>query len=323
MTDQTRGIVNADALAKCKKGVFIINCARGGLVIEADLQAALESGQVAGAGLDVFAEEPAKQHPLFGNEKIICTPHLGASTNEAQENVALQVAEQMSDFLLTGAVTNALNMPSISADDAPKLRPYLALSGQLGAFAGQIADSSISSVTIEYEGEIAKLNTRPLTNMIVMGLLHPSLESINMVNAPVVAKERGIKISEIRSEESRDYHTLIRITITGASTKFSLAGTLFSGKPRLVAVDNVLLEAELTPNMLFVRNQDKPGFIGRLGTLLGEAKINIANFMLGRSAPDADAVCLVSVDGEIPTVIENTVKKMTGVVSAYRLKFEA
>ncbi|MGB9153992.1 MAG: phosphoglycerate dehydrogenase [Alphaproteobacteria bacterium] len=321
LTEQTKGIVNAAALAKCKKGVYIINCARGGLVVEADLQAAIESGQVAGAALDVFAEEPAKQHPLFGNEKLICTPHLGASTNEAQENVALQVAEQMSDFLLTGAVTNALNMPSISAEDAPKLRPYLKLAEQLGAFAGQVTDSGITSISIEYEGEIAELNTRPITNMIVMGLLRPSLETINMVNAPVVAKERGIKISETKSNDSGDYNTLIRLKIEGAQTTFTLAGTLFSGKPRLVAVNNVFLEAELTPNMLFVRNKDKPGFIGRLGTALGEAKINIANFMLGRSEEGADAVCLVAVDGEIPATVRDAVKALPGVISAYMLKF--
>ncbi|MDE1901976.1 MAG: phosphoglycerate dehydrogenase [Alphaproteobacteria bacterium] len=323
MTDATRGIVNAAALGKCKKGVYIINCARGGLVVEADLQAALESGHVAGAALDVFAEEPAKQHPLFGNEKVVCTPHLGASTTEAQENVALQVAEQMSDYLLTGAVTNALNMPSVSAEDAPKLRPYLGLAAQIGAFAGQITGSAISAVTLEYEGDVATLNTRPITNMIVMGLLRPSMDSVNMVNAPVVAKERGIKISETTNNNSGDFHTLIRLTVESADGATVLAGSLFSGKPRLIAINDVTLEAELTPHMLFVRNQDKPGFIGRLGTLLGEAGINIANFMLGRNAPGADAVCLVAVDGDIPPAMQDRVKALPGVVSAFALAFAA
>ncbi|MDP9127312.1 MAG: phosphoglycerate dehydrogenase, partial [Pseudomonadota bacterium] len=191
LTDQTRGIVDAKALAKCKKGVQIINCARGGLIIEADLKAALESGIVAGAALDVFAEEPAKQHPLFGMENVICTPHLGASTTEAQENVALQIAEQMSDFLLTGAVTNALNMPSVSASDAPKLRPYMKLAEQLGSFAGQVTQSGIVAVDLAYEGHVASLNTRPLTHTALMGLLRPSLDGVNMVNAPLVAKDRG------------------------------------------------------------------------------------------------------------------------------------
>jgi D-3-phosphoglycerate dehydrogenase len=322
MTDQTRGIVNAAALAKCKKGVYIINCARGGLVVEADLQAGLDSGQVAGAALDVFAEEPAKQHPLFGNEKVVCTPHLGASTTEAQENVALQVAEQMSDFLLSGAVSNALNMPSVSAEDAPKLRPYIKLAGQLGSFAGQITDKGLTAVTIEYEGEVSALNTRPLTNMIVMALLRPSLDSINMVNAPVIAKDRGITIAETKSSAEGGYHTLVRVKVSTENTVLTLAGTLFSGKPRIVGIDSVDLEASLTENMLFIRNQDKPGFIGRLGTALGEAKINIANFMLGRGQAGADAICLVAIDGAISSQMQEAVKKLPGVVSAHVLKFE-
>ena len=323
LTEQTRNIINAAALAKCKRGVYVINCARGGLVVEADLQAALESGQVAGVALDVFAEEPAKQHPLFGNEKVVCTPHLGASTGEAQENVALQVAEQMSDFLLTGAVSNALNMPSVTAEDAPKLRPYMKLAEQLGSFTGQITDSGIKSVTIEYEGDIAALNTRPITAMIVTGLLRPSLASVNMVNAPVIAKDRGITISETRSSAEGNFHTLIRLKVESGSRTFTLAGTLFSGKPRIVVIDKVLLEAEVTPTMLFIRNQDKPGFIGRLGSLLGDAKINIANFTLGRSEAGADAVCLVAVDEIIPSSIREEVQALPGVVNAYILRFDA
>src|ERR1700722_8145187 len=255
LTDQTRGIIDAKALAKCKKGVRIVNCARGGLVVEADLKAALESGQVAGAALDVYAEEPAKQHPLFGMENVVCTPHLGASTTEAQENVALQIAEQMSDFLLTGAVTNALNMASVSAEDAPKLRPYMKLGELLGALAGQIIQSGIKSVSIEYEGHVAALNTRPLTNVLLMGLLRPSLDSVNMVNAPVIAKDRGIKLSETRRQDEGDYHMLVRIKLETGDGPFSVAGTLFSGKPRIVAIDGVPLEAELTPRMLFFRNE--------------------------------------------------------------------
>jgi D-3-phosphoglycerate dehydrogenase len=324
MTDATRGIVNGASLAKCKKGVYIINCARGGLVVEGDLQAALDSGQVAGAALDVFAEEPAKQHALFGNEKVVATPHLGASTTEAQENVALQIAEQISDFLLTGAVTNALNMPSVSAEDAPKLRPYLKLAQQLGAFAGQTTgNKAIQSVTIEYLGEVATLNTKPIMNMIVMGLLAPTHDSVNMVNAPVIAKEAGIKIAETTSNESGNYHTLIRLKITGDQGTLTLEGTLFSGKPRLVGIDGVSLEAEITSHMLFIRNKDKPGFIGSVGMALGKAGINIANFTLGRSAPGADAVCLVAIDGDISADVREAVKALPGVVSAYALGFAA
>jgi D-3-phosphoglycerate dehydrogenase / 2-oxoglutarate reductase len=321
LTDQTRNIIDAKAIAKCKKGVRIINCARGGLVVEADLKAALESGQVAGAALDVYAEEPAKQHPLFGMENVVCTPHLGASTNEAQENVALQIAEQMSDFLLTGAVTNALNMPSVSAEDAPKLRPYMKLAEQLGSFAGQITKSAIKSVGLDYEGHVATLNTRPLSNVALMGLLKPSLDMVNMVNAPVIAKERGIKISDTRSEGEGDYHTLMSLKVETEEGSFKLSGTLFSANPRLVEINDVQLEAELTPHMLFVRNEDKPGFIGRLGTKLGEAKINIANFTLGRNKPGANAVCLVALDGNVSSALLDDIRKIHGVVTAQALKF--
>lgn len=321
LTDQTRGIVNAQALAKCKKGVHIINCARGGLIVEADLKAALENGHVASAALDVFAEEPAKQHPLFGAENVVCTPHLGASTTEAQENVALQIAEQMSDFLLTGAITNALNMPSVSAEDAPKLRPYIKLAEQLGSFVGQITKSGMKAISISYEGAIAALNTRPLSNVILMGLLRPSLDGVNSVNAPVLAKDRGIRVSETKQQDEGDYHTLVRLKVETSDGNFEVAGTLFSGKPRLIVINDVMLEAELTENMLFVSNEDKPGFIGRLGQRLGEARINIANFNLGRSNPGANAVCLVSVDGDIAIDVLTDVRKLSGVVLAEPLKF--
>ncbi len=321
MTEQTRNIINAETLAKCKKGVRIINCARGGLIVEADLKAALANGQVGGAAIDVFTDEPAKENILFGIENVVCTPHLGASTNEAQENVALQVAEQMSDFLLTGAVTNALNMPSVSAEDAPKLKPYMKLAEQLGGFAGQISSGAIKSVVIEYEGHAATLNIRPLTNIVLMGLLQPAFDSVNMVNAPLTAREAGIEVSEIKHEREGDYHTLVRLKVETDKEKIQIAGTLFSGKPRLVGIDDVILEAELTPRMLFVRNEDKPGFIGRLGTKLGEAKINIANFNLGRSQPGANAVCLVSVDGDIAAALLGEIKKLPGVVNTFGLTF--
>ncbi len=322
LTAETRNLVDSKFLARCKKGVRIVNCARGGLVVEADLKAALESGQVAGAALDVFAEEPARHNPLFGMENVLCTPHLGASTTEAQENVALQIAAQMSDFLLTGAVSHALNMPSVSAEDAPKLRPYMKLAEQMGGFAGQITHSGIRSVGISYEGHVAEINTRPLSNLMIMGLLRPSLDSVNAVNAPVIARERGIKVSETRLETEGDYHTLIRLRVELDSGELRISGTLFSGKPRLVGIDDVTLEAELTPRMLFVRNEDRPGFIGRLGTTLGEARINIANFNLGRSRPGANAVCLVAVDGEVEPSVLDRIRALPGVIGVHRLQFE-
>src|SRR6266403_2086524 len=308
LTAETRNLVDSKFLARCKKGVRLINCARG--------------GQVVGVGLDVFAEEPARHNPLFGMDNVVCTPHLGASTMEAQENVAQQLAAQMSDFLLTGAVTHAVNMPSVSAEDAPKLRPYTKLAELLGGFAGQVTHSGIRSVSISYEGHAGAVNSRPLSNLMLMGLLRPSLDDVNMVNAPVIAKERGIKVRETRLETEGDYHTLIRLDVEADSGELRIAGTLFGGKPRLVGIDDVTLEAELTPHMLFMRNEDKPGFIGRLGTLLGVAGINIANFNLGRSRPGATAVCLVAVDGAVEPLVLDRVRALPGVIDVDLLRFE-
>jgi D-3-phosphoglycerate dehydrogenase len=322
LTESTRNIIDAKAFAKMKKGVRIINCARGGLVDEAALKTAIESGQVAGAALDVFAVEPAKDNPLFGMDKIIATPHLGASTTEAQENVALQVAEQMSDYLLTGAVTNAINMPSVTAEEAPKLRPYTKLAEQLGSFAGQLTDKGIKKVTIAYEGDVAKLNTRPLSQLVLMGLFKPQLESVNMVNAPVLAKERGIEVTEMKKEASGDYHTLIRLEVTTEDRVRSLSGTLFGGtKPRIVEIKGIAIEAEVGPNMLYVTNQDKPGFIGRLGALLGEAGVNIATFHLGRNEAGGDAIALIQVDQPVTNDVVEKVRAIPLVVQAKALSF--
>ena len=322
MTDQTRNIINAENLARCKKGVYVINCARGGLVVEADLKAALDSGQVAGAALDVFVTEPAKENIFFGMENVVCTPHLGASTNEAQENVALQVAEQISDFLLSGAVSNALNLPAVSAEDAPKLLPYVKLVEQLGSFVGQVTQSAIKAVSLEYKGHAATLNTRPLTNLALAKLLQSSLDLVNMVNAPVLAKERGIGIRETKNEQEDNYSTQVLLTVDTDQGSLHVAGTLLDGKPRIIALNDVALEAELFPRMLFVRNEDKPGFIGRLGTKLGVAQININSFTLGRSKPGANAVCMVSVDDEIPATLLAEIKALPGVVSVVALKFD-
>ncbi len=322
LTEATRNIIDAKAMAKMKKGVRIINCARGGLIVEEDLKAAIESGQVGGAALDVFNVEPAKENGLFGMDKVVCTPHLGASTSEAQENVALQVAEQMADYLLTGAVTNALNMPSVSAEDAPKLRPYMKLAGQLGSFAGQLTEHALKSVQIEYEGHVATLNTKPLTAIILEGLLKPMVEAVNMVNAPVLAKERDIQVSEVRNESEGDYHTLIRVSVTTEVRSRSVAGTLFGGdKPRLVEIKGIPIEAELGPYMLYVTNQDKPGFIGRLGSMLGEHSINIATFHLGRATAGGDAICLVQVDQPLTDEIIEKVRAIPHVVQAKGLSF--
>lgn len=322
LTDQTRGIIDAAAIAKTKPGVRIINCARGGLVVEKDLKAALESGHVAGAALDVFETEPAKDNALFGMENLVCTPHLGASTDEAQVNVAIQVAEQMADYLLDGAVVNALNMASVTAEEAPRLAPYMKLAEQLGSFAGQLTESDLKSVTIEYEGHAAELNTKPLTAAILQGLLSPVLDSVNMVNAPVMASERGIEISEVRTERDGDYQTLVRLTVVTDQLTRSVAGTLFGGdRPRLVNVKGVPMEAELRSHMIYVTNKDKPGLIGGLGTVLGDAGLNIATFQLGRTEAGGDAIALVEVDQAVPDDVLAAVAALPNVVQAKALNF--
>lgn len=321
-TDSTKNMINAEAIAKMKKGVRIINCARGGLIVEADLKAAIESGHVAGAALDVFETEPAKENILFGMDKVVCTPHLGASTSEAQENVALQVAEQMADYLVNGAVVNALNMPSISAEDAPRLKPYITLAEQLGGFAGQITQSGLKKVEIEYEGAVSEVNTRPLTATIITGILKPLLDSVNMVSAPVIARERDIDVSETKRERCADFHTLIRLKVTTERQTRTVCGTLFGGnRARLVEINDIPVEAEVTPHMLFVSNNDKPGLIGHIGTVLGENGVNIASFNLGRPESGGDALALIGVDQPISEDVLEKVKALDHVVQACVLSF--
>lgn len=321
LTENTRYILNKDTLAKCKKGVRIINCARGGLVNEKDLKAAIESGQVAGAALDVFEEEPAKKNILFGMPQVVCTPHLGASTAEAQENVAVQVAEQMADYLTTGAVSNALNIPSMSAEEAARLKPYLALADQLGSFAGQMTDTGLKAIKIEYEGNAAKLNTKPLSAVVLKGLLSPLMEDVNMVSAPVMAKERNIDVSATAHDRASDYQTMLRVTVVAENRTRTVAGTLFADKPRLVEVDGIPLEADLSGHMLYVNNDDKPGLIGALGTLLGNARINIASFHLGRSEAGGKAIALVDVDQKVPPQVIAAIAKLPSVRQVKALSF--
>jgi D-3-phosphoglycerate dehydrogenase len=322
LTDTTRHMIDAKALAKTKRGVRIVNCARGELIAEADLKAAIEAGHVAGAALDVFAQEPARSNPLFGLEQVVATPHLGASTSEAQEKVAVQIAEQMSDFLLTGAVANAVNMPSVTAEEAPRLKPYIKLAQQLGSLAGQLTRSGIRSVTVEYEGLAAGLNTRPLTAAALSGLLSPMLDHVNMVNAPVLARERNISLAEVKHDRPTDYQTLIRLTVETDRRRRDVAGTLFGGdKPRLVEIKGIPIEAELGRHMLYLTNEDKPGFIGRLGTLLGAAGVNIATFHLGRSGPGADAIALVEIDQPVSEGLLAELRRIPNVMQAESLSF--
>ncbi len=322
LTEKTKNIIDASALAKMKDGVRIINCARGGLVDEDALAEAIKAGKVAGAGVDVFVVEPAEASPLFGLPNVVCTPHLGASTTEAQENVALQVAEQMSDYLVNGAVSNALNMPSISAEEAPRLRPFVELAENLGSFAGQLTETNIKAVTIEYAGDVADMNTRALSAALIAGLLRPILSEVNMVNAPIVARERGIEVNEVRQSKRSAFDTYIRLVVKTERQERAVAGTVFSdGRPRIIQVKEIGLEAGFAPNMLYVTNQDKPGFIGRLGTLLGSEGVNIASFNLGRAAVGQDAISLIDVDGPVSDDVLAKVSALDGVVQAKRLTF--
>jgi D-3-phosphoglycerate dehydrogenase len=322
LTDKTRNILDGAAMAKMKKGAYIINCARGGLVVEADLKAALESGHLGGAALDVYEVEPAKDNPLFGMDNVICTPHLGASTREAQENVAVQVAEQMSDYLLNGAITNAINFPAISAEEAPKLKPFVALAEQLGSFAGQLTESSINGVTIEYVGDVAQMNTRALTSAALTGLLKPVLEDVNMVSAPVITRERGIDVEETRREHHSVYDSYIRFTVRTERQERSVAGTVFSdGHPRIIQIKGIDMEAELGPHMIYTTNTDTPGYIGELGRILGEENVNIATFNLGRSEQGGDAIALLEIDEALSDEAIERVRALPQVTQARRLRF--
>ena len=322
LTDQTRNILSRDALAKTKRGVRIINCARGGLIDEAALKDALDSGQVGGAALDVFEIEPATASPLFGTAGFVSTPHLGASTSEAQVNVAIQVAEQMSDFLLLGGVSNAINMPSLSAEEAPRLRPYMALAEKLGRLVGQIVGEGVRSIAIEVEGAAADLNPKPITGAVLAGLMGTYSQTVNMVNAPVLAKERGLDVREVRHEREGDYHTLVRVTVGTPDGNRCVAGTLFGNRaPRLVDIFGVAVEAELEGDMLYIVNSDAPGFIGALGTTLGSAGINIATFNLGRRNAGGEAVALVAVDDPVSADVVQQLTALEGVREVVSLGF--
>lgn len=322
LTDQTRNILSRENLAKTKKGVRIVNCARGGLIDEAALKDALDSGQVAGAALDVFETEPAKESPLFGTPNFICTPHLGASTNEAQVNVALQVAEQMADFLVSGGVTNALNMPSLSAEEAPKLKPYMALAEKLGKLVGQLAHDNLTKIAIEVEGAAAQLNQKPITAAVLAGLMSQYSQSVNMVNAPFLAKERGLDVREVRHDREGEYRTLVRVTVSTSQGERSVAGTLFgNGQPRLVEIFGIGIEADLDGDMLYIVNSDAPGFIGRIGTLLGANEINIGTFHLGRREAGGEAVLLLSLDNPVPQDVLKQACDIQGVRTVKALNF--
>ncbi|MFK7902478.1 MAG: phosphoglycerate dehydrogenase [Nitratireductor sp.] len=297
LTDKTRNIISKESLAKMKDGVRIVNCARGGLVDEAALAEAMKSGKVAGAAFDVFETEPATDSPLFGLPNMVCTPHLGASTSEAQENVALQVAEQISDYLVDGAVSNALNMPSISAEEAPILTPFVKLAECLGGFIGQVTDEPINKFEITFDGAVAEMNIKALSSAAIAGLIKSQVADVNMVSAPIMAKERGIQMSETTQAKSGVFDSYIKVKIVTDKQERTIAGTVFSdGKPRFIQIKGINLDAEVGRHMVYTTNTDVPGIIGSLGVAFGEAGINIANFQLGRKQEGGDAIALLYLD---------------------------
>jgi D-3-phosphoglycerate dehydrogenase len=301
LTDQTRNVLSRENLGKTKKGVRIVNCARGGLVDEQALAEMLVSGHVAGAAFDVFSVEPAKENPLFNLPNVVCTPHLGAATTEAQENVALQVAEQMSNYLLTGAVENALNMPSVTAEEAQIMGPWVSLAGHLGSFSGQMTDEPIKAINILYDGVVADMNLEALNCAVIAGIMKKANPDVNMVSAPVVAKERGIQISTTNQDKSGAFDGYVKVTVVTAEMERSVAGTVFNdGKPRFIQIKGINIDAEVGENMLYTTNEDVPGIIGALGNTLGANGVNIANFTLGRSNAGGEAIALLYVDEPVP-----------------------
>jgi D-3-phosphoglycerate dehydrogenase len=317
MTPETKGIVNSETITKMKDGVRIINCARGGIVNEQDLYEALKSGKVAGAALDVFEKEPPVDNPLLTLDSVICTPHLGASTEEAQENVALAVAEQIVDYLASGTIRNAVNFPSIPADQVPRLQPYISLAEKLGSFSSQIFEGGVTEITVEYGGDAAEINSAPVTIAAIKGFLSPILlETANFVNAPFIARERGIEVIETKTKDSGDYQSVIGLRIKSKDREIHVAGTLFSKKDaRVILIDEFKVEIVPEGDLLLMYNNDKPGVIGNIGSLLGESNINIARMHFGRETAGGKAISVVSIDSTPTPEIMQKIRTMPNILS--------
>jgi len=324
LTEKTHHLLDASTLAKTKKGVRIINCARGGLIVEEDLVDALKSGHVAAAGIDVFEQEPpAADHPLFALDNVICTPHLGAATTEAQENVALQVAEQMSDYLLKGAVTNAINMPAISAEEAPLLKPFIKLAEVLGSFVGQSTEEDINRVEVLFDGATAHMNTQALISALLAGLMRPQMADVNMVSAPVRCKERGVIVSQTKRDKSGVFDGYIQLTVHTSKRSRSIAGTCFvDGKPRFIQIKGINLDAEVGAHMLYLTNTDTPGVIGVIGSIFAKHGVNIANFSLGRENPGGNAIALLYLDSPIAPHVCDELAAAPGITRVQPLEFD-
>jgi len=322
MTNETRNLINAENIAKMKDGAVILNCARGGIINEKDLYDALVSGKLAGAALDVFEEEPTTNMDLISLDNVICTPHLGASTDEAQRNVAIAIAKQIVDYLTIGDIRNAVNFPSVSGEILTLIRPYLNLAERLGSFESQLVKGGIEQVTIEYSGEILDYDVAPVTVAFIKGLLSPILkETINFINAPVIAKERGIKIIESKSSETTDYRNMISITVKTSKQERFAAGTIFGRKDeRIVKIDKFILDVIPEGNMLVLYNYDKPGVIGNIGTTLGANNINIARLHLSREQVDGQALVVLSTDSLLPEDVLQKMRDLPNVISVTQIE---
>src|SRR6267154_21419 len=318
LTPETEHVINAKTLALTKPGVRIVNCARGELVDEAALLAALESEHVAGAGLDVFEAEPPANPRLTKHPNVIATPHIAGSTEEAQKVVGTRIAEQLRDYLLTGAVRNAVNMPAVSPEEFKKLKPYLELGEKLGTFVAQLTDKPISEVSISYDGGLADMNTHLVKNAVLKGVLSQILaDQINLINAGNFAKARGIEVVEVRSGRRAAYSNSLGVALRTAGEPASVLGMIgLNNALRILGVNNIDIEAPLKGFLLLIRNQDVPGVIGRVGTLLGQHKINIANFALGRLQDSKEAMGIVNVDQKVPPEVLSELRALQAVRQA-------
>lgn len=316
LTPETKYLINKKTIKIMKPGVRIINCARGGIINEKDLYDAIVEGKVAGAALDVFEKEPPENNPLLTLDNVVATPHLGASTKEAQENVAVAVAEQIVDYLIHGTIRNAVNFPSIPSDQVSRLQPFINLAEKIGGFAAQMFEGGVTGINIEYQGDASRINTAPVTIAAIKGFLSPMLEeTVNFVNAPVIAKERGIEVKEIKSSDEGDYQSLIALRVKAKDKESYFAGTLFSKKdPRIVNVDNFKVEIMPEGELLFMYNNDKPGVIGNIGTLLGKNRINIARMHFGRETQGGKAISVVSIDTHASPQIIEEIKKLPNIL---------
>jgi len=322
LTDETKNIISTKAFKMMKKTAYIVNAARGGVIDEKALATAVKSGEIAGAALDVFEKEPPFESPALGVENIIVTPHLGASTEEAQINVAIEVAEQVRDALLYGSVRNAVNFPSLDAETARVLKPFVSLAEKLGQFEGQVAEGRLKKVSITYTGEIVNYNLKPLTISVVKGLLSPILgETVNYVNALVIADERNIKIAESESGKIKDFANLISVQVETEKGKTSIEGTLFTKvDPRIVKIGQFYVDAIPSGNMVLISNRDVPGIVGQIGTILGKNKINIAGMSFGREIPGKEAISILNVDSVISSKVLNEIKKAKDLLDAKVIK---